>query len=372
MKTLEHENMKTQKQEKKSVLEFDINIFGVSLTQKALLARHLSVMIQAGLTLSEAFAIIQSQARGKLKKILGKVLLSVRSGQSLSDSFARYPKVFSGFFINVVRSGELSGTLAENLSNIAEQLEKDNDLRAKIKGAMYYPIIVTSAAFVMGLAMSFFVLPKITPLFEGLKTELPLSTQALIWFSKLIRDHGSLLILGIAIFIAFFVWFIKQKSTRFITHWIALQLPVVKNIIRNSNLARFCRTLATLLKSGLNIDEALVITQATLSNYYFQQSLDVVSLHVSKGGKISGSLKEFENLYPQITTQMIKVGEESGELEKTLFYLAEFYDKEVDNTTKSLATLIEPVLLIGVGLVVAFLALSIITPIYEITGSIKR
>lgn len=357
--------------QKKSLLDIDISFKKVSLTQKALLAQHLSVMLKAGLTLPEAIEIIQGQSTGRLKKILKGVLLSINSGQSLSASFARYPDVFSRLFINATRAGEVSGSLEENMSNVAEQMEKDRDLRAKIQGAMLYPVVISLVAFCMGLAMAFVVLPKITPLFEGLKTDLPASTRILIWFSKIVQEQGVLLLLCMVIFIVAFVWFIKQKFSQPITHSLLLKIPIIKKLIKESNLARFCRTLGMLIKSGLNIDEALEITKTTLGNYYYQQSISEVSRRVSKGSKITEALVDFKDLYPEIAIQMIKVGEKSGNLEETLFYLASFYEKEVDNSAKSLSIVIEPIMLIVIGVLVAFLALSIITPIYQITGTVQ-
>jgi len=363
--------MSNKTKQKKSLLDLDISFKKVSMTQKALLAQHLSVMLKAGLTLPEALEIIQAQSTGKLKKVLKGVLLSITSGQSLSDSFSRYPTVFSGLFINATRAGEVSGSLEENMSNVAEQMEKDRELRSKIQGAMLYPVVISFVAFGMGLAMAFVVLPKITPLFEGLKTDLPSSTRALIWFSKIIQEQGVWLLLCLVIFMTTFVWFIKQKFSRPITHSILLKTPIIKKIIKESNLARFCRTLGMLIKSGLNIDEALEITKTTLGNYYYYQSVSEISRRVSKGSKITEALVDFKDLYPEIAIQMIKVGERSGNLEETLFYLAGFYEKEVDNSAKSLSVVIEPIMLIVIGVVVAFLALSIITPIYQITGSVQ-
>ncbi len=356
----------------KSLLNLNISLGRVKASQKVIFVQNLSLMLKSGLTIAEAIEIVQGQTSGKFKKVLAGVLLSIKSGQSLSDSFARYPKVFSGLFINATRAGEISGTLEENLTNIAEQLEKDKELKDKIKGAMFYPIIVFVVAFFMGLTMAFFVLPKITPLFEGLKIELPLTTRALIWFSHLIINHGTLLFTGLFITIVFLGWLVKRKFLHPITHWLLLKLPVVSSINKKINLARFCHTLGTLLKSGLNIDEALDITKESLNNYYYYYSLNKISSHVSKGGSLADGLSNFKKLYPQITTRMIKVGEKSGRLEETLFYLAHAYEVETDNATKSLATLIEPIMLIIIGLIVAFLALSIITPIYQITSNIRR
>jgi len=358
--------------EKQSLFNLNISIGGVSLTQKALFAKHLSVMIKSGVAIVEALQIIEDSAEGKLKRVMAGVMKSVQSGHSLSDSFARYPKVFSGLFISAVSAGEKSGTLEENLNNIATQLEKEKELVGKVKGAMLYPVVILVASFLLGVAMTFLVLPKITPLFEGLQIDLPFTTRALIWFSRLVQSHGVTLFVGLVTLAVGFVWLIKRKFTRPVTHWMLLKTPVIKKISRNANLARFCRTLGMLLKSGLVVDEALLITKDSMGNYYYQQALESVSNRIGKGTKLSDNLRQFDRLFPLMVSRMVLVGEESGKLEETLTYLADFYEVEVENATKSLSTELEPALLIVVGLVVGFLALSIITPIYDITGSIRR
>jgi type IV pilus assembly protein PilC len=361
-----------QKQEKQSLLELDVSLGGVSLTQKALFAKHLAVMLKAGLTITDALTTALESTEGKFKKTIHNVLRSVEAGRSLSVSFADYPHVFSGLFVNVTAAGEKSGTLVENFENIAVQLEKERELVSKVKGALLYPVIILVAASVLGMVISFVVLPKIIPLFEGLKVELPLTTRILISFSHLVQEKGVFLFLGIVGFVAGFLWTIRQAFSRPVTNWFMLHTPVLKNIIKSANLARFSRTLAMLLKSGVTIDEALGITQNTVGNYYYQEALKKVSNNITSGTKLSSNLEEFPHLFPIIVTRMIGVGEQSGKFEDTLFFLAEFYETEVDNATKSLSTIIEPVLLLCIGLVVGFLALSIITPIYDITGNIKR
>jgi len=242
---------------------------------------------------------------------------------------------------------------------------------AKIKGAMLYPIVVLAATFGLGLAISFFVLPQITPLFEGLKVELPITTRGLIWFSRLVQAHGSVLFSGIILGLGTLIYLARKKFSRPVTHWLLLNLPVIKPLTRNANIARFCRTLGTLLKSGLTINEAITITQTILGNFYFQHALSDAVSRLGSGTPLSEHLSRYENLFPKLVTRMIRVGEESGRLEESLYYLAGFYEEEVDNSAKTMATAIEPILLIGIGLVVAFLALSIITPIYGITSGLK-
>lgn len=360
------------KAKKKGILNIEINIGGVNLTQRTLLARHLSVMLKAGITITEALSIVESSATGKLKKILKQILKSIRAGRSLSSSLRQHENVFSGLFINAVYAGESSGTMEENLDNIATQLEKERELVAKIKGAMLYPIVVLSAAFVLFMVLSFVILPKIIPLFEGLKADLPVTTRMMIAFSHFIQANSLLLFLSIIGLIILISWTVKQKFAKPVTHWFFLKIPVIKRLVKYANLARFSRTLATLIKSGLNIDEALKITKHTVGNYYYQKALGSVSRRIVQGTKLSENLNQFEDLFPTLLIKMVKVGEESGKLEEVLFYLADFYETEVDNSTKALSTAIEPILLIFIGLVVGFLALSIITPIYDITGNISR
>ena len=364
--------MNNSQKKAKSLLDVDISIGGISLTEKAILAKHLAVMLKSGMTIAESLEIVSTQAKGHFKNVLEQVLRSVEAGNSLSASLAKHPKIFSSLFINTAYAGEASGTLEKNLDNVAEQLKKSKELIEKIKGAMIYPVIVLIGTFLLGLGMSFFVLPKIIPLFEGLKMDLPITTRALIWFSHFIQKSGGKFFIILMSSVLSLLWLSKQRFTRPFTNFLLLHLPIIKNISRNANLANFCRTLGTLLKSGLNIDEALVITKDTLSNYYFQKTVSRISDMVSLGTTLSENLAAHEELFPRLAISMIKVGEKSGNLEETLFYLAEFYESEVDIATKSLSTAIEPILLIVIGITVGGLAISIITPIYKMTGNVQR
>lgn len=354
------------------MLESTISTGRVSLEQKVLWARNMSVMLHSGLTIEETLEVTADQATGTFKKVLTGLHKAISSGQPLGDGMARYPKVFEESFINVVRAGEASGNLEENLTNIAENLEKERELRSKIKGAMLYPTVVLVAALILGLAMSFLVLPKIVPLFEGLKVDLPATTRALIWFSHVVRDYTWQLLIGVIGGVVGLIWLFKRRFFKPVSHWLWLRLPIVSKLTRYTNQARFCRTLGTLLQSGLNIDEALEIAGSTVNNYYYRGALKHAAQSISKGGSLSAALSQHQNLFPILVTRMVGVGEQSGNTSETLLFLAHFYEVEVETSTKSLATAIEPVLLIIIGLGVGFLALSIITPIYEITGNIRR
>lgn len=356
----------------KHFLDREVTIGGLGLARIALFAKNMAVMLKAGLPITEALAIAQDSAEGKLKRILGNVLGSVEAGRSLSEALAAHPKVFSRVVVGAVYAGELSGTLEGNLENVAEELEKEKELIAKIKGAMIYPVFILIATFILGMGLAFFVLPKITPLFRGLKVELPATTRALIWVSDLVQRHGVLLFVSIVAGIFFLTWLLRRKFMRPITHWALLNFPIVRSITRNANLARFCRTLGTLLKSGINIDRAIEIARSTANNYYYEHALGEVGRRIGKGTTLSQNLKLFEREFPVLITRMIRVGEQSGKLEETLLYLAGFYEVEVNTAVKALGTAIEPMLLLVVGIIVGGLALSIITPIYDITGNIRR
>ena len=358
------------KKKKKSALNYEFNIGRVSLTQKAFFVKNLSVMIASGLGLVEALSISADSSKGKFKTILLAVVRSVESGRSLSESLKQYPKIFPTFMVSAVYAGEQSGTLEENLTQISVQLKKEKELLDKVKGAMIYPMVILVAGLVLGLFVSFFILPKILPLFEGFGQELPFTTRALISFSNFIEIYKDIIPIVLAGGFLFLNWFLRKPFTYPVTHKLFLKLPIVSSISRGVNLAKFSRTLGTLLVSGLNIDEALDITGNAVGNFYYRRSIKNVSTRIQKGQSLAESLYKYEDLYPRISARMIKVGEESGKLDETLLYIASFYEEEVDNATKSLSTALEPILLVVIGVAVGFLALAIITPIYNITGSI--
>lgn len=361
-----------QPQKSEGLLSRDLALGGVSLTQKALFAKHLAVMLRAGITITEALTIAERTASGRLQTVLRSVSRSVRAGRSFAEALAEYPKVFPGLFTHTARAGEAAGTLAENLEYVAIQLEKEKELRGKIRGAMLYPIVVLVATFILGLFFTFWILPKITPLFEGLQVRLPASTRLVIAMSNIVQEYGIVIAVAIAVLVAAIVWVVRQPFSRPATHWVLLRLPLARRMARGANLARFCRSLGMLLRSGLHIDEALDIAKETVGNQYYRAALDSASRRVAKGVKLADTIREVGGLFPMTMVRMIEIGEASGNLEETLLYLAEFYDAEVDQATKTLSSAIEPILLLGIGSAVAFLALSIVTPIYTITGSVQR
>ncbi|MBU4370067.1 type II secretion system F family protein [Patescibacteria group bacterium] len=344
----------------------------ISTIDKVFFANNISIMIKAGLPLREAAATLQEQTKSKVfKKILEDIIKRLDNGESLADSLVRHPRSFSPLFVNIIRVGEASGTLEENLKYLAIQLEKSYDLHRKVKGAMIYPLLVLTSTFVLGGALAVFILPKLLPLFKSFDVQLPLPTKILIWITETIQNHGFLIFGGLIIFIILFTFLSRLKPIKKFNHKILLRIPLFGRISRSNNLAQFCRTLGVLLKSGIPIVQGLEITSQTLKNMSYKEAIVEASNKVQRGKPISDHLKIKNFLFPITVSKMIQVGEKTGNLEQTMFYLAEFYEKEIDNVTKNLSNILEPILLIVIGLVVGFIAIAIILPIYKLTGGFQ-
>jgi len=350
------------------------NILGfgwVTNLTKVNFAKHMSLMIRAGLPIDESIRVLRDQATGRFRRVLSDILAAVESGRPLSDGFADHRGIFSDLFIATIRSGEISGTLEQSLDDLATQLVKSYELSRKIRGAMLYPIIVIVAALSIGIGLSVFVLPKVIKLFQSITVKLPLSTQILMNFSNFMVQHGVLAVLGgiAGIFLLNFLF--KSKPIRPFTHAFMLKMPIFGPLIRNYNLAQFSRTMHTLLRSGVSIGEAYKICSDTLHNESYKRALLKVRDGIETGAPSSVVLEERPKLFPPTATRMIAVGERTGKLEETYEYLAQFYEDEVDTATRNLSTILEPVLLIVIGLGVAFIAISIILPIYNFIGNIQ-
>jgi len=365
------------KKKRKIYLKFpSLSIFflgGVSTLDKLMFTKHLSVMLKSGVDIIGALKVLKKQtSSSKLKNILRKTIPSVSSGRRLSDSLAEFPDTFSELYINVIRIGEEGGFLDKNLEYLAIQMKKDYDLKRKIKNAMAYPIIVLAAAVAISLSLSVFVLPKITKLFKAFTVPLPLTTRILLWVSGFLGEYGILFVVCLVSLVIISRWFFSRKFIKPYFDQLLLNLPLIGKIRRHINLARFSRVLSSLLKSGLPIINALRITTNTLGDASYQKSLINITDEVQKGARLSSLLQKKEKFFPSLIIQMVDTGERTGRLEETLFYLAEFYEGEVDGAVKNLATIIEPILLILVGIVVGTVALAIISPIYQITGTLGR
>jgi len=357
---------------KKGLLDKMKGVGTVSIKELLFFTKNLSVMLKAGTTLIEGLTVLKEEAKGKLRFILEKMVEHVEQGFPFSEALEKNKSVFSEIFVSIVKVGEESGTLENNLNYIADQLDKSYQLRKKIIGAMIYPAIVIIGALVLGIGIVMFVLPKISGLFKGFDIELPFTTRVLIGISDFFQLYGiwaPIIILGSVLFVYILL---RRKFMHGITHWLILELPIVRNISIHANLASFCRTMSILLQSGVTIDEGINICSRTVSNHYYKSFLLATHEKIKAGDTLAASLALKKRLFSGTDIQIIRVGEDSGTLSDSLAYCAEIHEREVDSITKNLSNILEPVLLIGVGLMVGFLALSIITPIYSITGEMRN
>lgn len=334
-------------------------------------AKRLAMLVKAGVPLLQALRILKKQMRSRgVTEIFNNLITDIENGQFLSISLGRYRRLFGDFAINIIRVGEESGTLAENLAYLADELNKKQTLRRKVIGALVYPIFIILATFgITGLLM-LYVFPRILPIFQSLKFELPLTTRVLIWVSNFVSHNWLWLLLGLSAAITIFLLLLRINRFRFWVHRLTLAIPLLGRLAQSYQMANICRTMGILLKSNVMIVEATNIAASTTLNAVYRKELYVMAEKARKGSRLSEHMELRSHLFPPMISQMVGVGEISGNLNETLLFLADMYEQEVDELTRNLTTVLEPALMIFMGLIVGFLAISIITPIYGITQNI--
>lgn len=343
----------------------------VPIGEKIFFVDNLRVMVKAGLSLAEGLATLAIQTKNKkFSKIIAEIEQGVTSGNALGAELEKHPKIFPAFFINMVKAGEVSGNLEKNLEELAIQMKKDHDLTSKVRGAMMYPIVIIAATIGISILMFVYVIPSVLSIFEEMKVNLPLSTRILIAVSHIVSRYGLFVALGFIAAVAGIIAVIRNPKGKKIAHSLLLKLFIIGPIIKKINLARFARTLSSLLKTDIPVIESFKITSSVLGNVFYKSAATEVSAELSRGVAINAVLSKYPALFPPVVTQMIFVGEKSGTLDALLGELAIFYEKEVDDITKNLATIIEPIIIIFLGGVVALIAFAIISPIYTLSQNI--
>ena len=343
----------------------------VSLLEKLTFTKNLAVTLRAGLPVSKALNVILKQTSNPyFSRIIGSIAHDVESGEALSDSMGEFPKIFPPIFINMVKVGESGGQLDVTLEYLGKNMSRDYNLLRRTRGALLYPGVVMFTLIVIGYLMFTFVLPKLTSTFKEFDTELPVLTRGIIKTVDIFSHYSILiLIVVIAVFAGFLFWR-KTKSGRAILNRLNLSIPIIKSIVKKINLARFTIIFGGLLRSGMPIINALSVTANTMTNLYYQKALTEASEKVKMGVDLVVALERYPKLFTPMVTQMIQVGEESGTMEKVLEEVANFYEAEVDDTVKNLSSIIEPVLVVVIGVVVGVLAVGLILPIYNIGQNI--
>lgn len=343
-------------------------IFRVSNKEKLIFAKNLAVMINAGIPMQEAFIVMHEQIESpSLRYFLDIAIQDLAEGQVLAHALRRFPKIFDPFFINLISVGEESGTLPSSLLYLATQIEKSIDLQTKVRSALVYPIIIFVGAVGVGIYLSFFLLPQLTPLFHSMDLKLPITTKILLATTQWFRDYWYI-VLGIFVFLGIiFKLLMTRPLVQYAVAYLFLRFPVFGNLTRNVQTTLFSRVLGTLLASGIHVVPALKITAGSLSNPVYSRAVSQIGERVDRGETIVSYMQTIPSVFSRTTTSIIGIGEGTGKLADSLLSLADFSEREVDVLTRNLATLIEPLVLVAVGLLVGFIALSIISPIYQLT-----
>jgi type IV pilus assembly protein PilC len=340
---------------------------GLKTRHVTVMARQLATMISSGLSLLRALYVLEEQTEApKLKRAIIAVRLDVEAGLALSQAMAKHPKIFNDLFVAMVRAGETGGNLEEVLERVAVQLEKDDNLKRTVRSAMVYPTLIGVFAVLVLVGMILFIIPVFANIFKDLGGQLPALTQFMITLSDTMRSYWYLIILAPILFV---VLFRKWKSTdRGAYAWdaIKLRLPMrIGEIVRKIAVARFARTLGTLTASGVPILQALDITAKTAGNRVISDPMGEVAERVREGQPLATPLAR-TGVFPVMVTQMLAVGEETGAVDTMLHKLADFYDEEVATQLKSLTSIIEPLMMIGVGVIVGVVVISMYLPMFKI------
>ena len=356
-------------------LKAEIKIPGMSgrvkLRDVAVFSRQFATMINSGLSLIRALAILADQTENpELARVAGEVRLDVEKGVSLSQAISKHPKVFSRLYIAMVRSGEIGGVLDAVLLRLADTIEKQVELRRKVRSAMTYPVVALSICLLIAAAMLLFIVPQFKAIYTDLGGQLPLPTRVLISLSDMLKSYFPIFIVLAGIGVYFFRRWIKTENGRMVWDRFKLRFPVFGVLTRKTALARFSRTLAALTRSGVGILEALDIVAETAGNEVVANALRDTQSAVKRGDTLARPLEQHE-VFPPMVTQMISVGEETGALDEMLDKIADFYDSEVSATVDALTSLIEPLMIVVMGTIVGGMIISLYLPMFNIIKLIK-
>lgn len=332
--------------------------------------RMLSVMISASVPITEAVRNIARQTKNpKFRSVLSDIADEVEGGNRLSDALEKHPKVFSAFFINMVRSGETTGQMAEVMNYLADQQEADYDLFSKLKGAISYPIVIFTGMIIAGVVMMVFVVPKLTQVLEETGAELPWTTKVLIAVSDFMVGYWWLLLLGVIAFGTAFVYWIRTPYGRYQWDLFKMKIPILGLILRYMYVVRYCQSMATLMKGGLTMVHSLEIAAEVIGNTAWRQTV-IETIQAVNDGAPMASVMAKKSFIPSMMVQMVTIGETSGKLHEVLERLSDFYTRNVRNIAANMLTLIEPVIMIILGVAVGIMVAAIMLPLYNISSGV--
>ncbi len=338
----------------------------VSLKEKVIIMRQLATMINAGLPISQALKTLDMQTtKPSIKKVLQSTISDIEGGSPLSIAFAHFPEVFTQIDLTLIASGETSGSLDKALLRMADQLEKQQSLIRKIRGALVYPAFILGVVVVVVIVMIVYVMPQMDTLYQSFDAKLPLLTRIFISAGNGMSTFGPLVLLALVGISAYFIFAIRRPFGRKVWDNLKLKMPIINTLLIKLYMARFARTLSGLVSSGVPLLDSLSVVSKAIGNIVFQDMIMESSEKVKSGIALSEALKEYP-LIPPVVSQMISVGEKTGELDGMLSNLADYYEEEVDVAVKSISNLIEPLVIVVLGGTVAVILIAIMMPIYQI------
>jgi type IV pilus assembly protein PilC len=350
----------------------DITLFEKRIKTKEIVVftRQFSTMISAGLPLVQCLEILSTQQPNPtFKKVLTQIKQDVEGGSTFADALGKHPKVFDSLFVNLVSAGEIGGVLDTVLNRLAVYLEKNENLKNKIKGAMTYPIIVLCVAFAVVAVLMIFVIPTFQDLFSQFGSALPGPTQFIVNLSHAFRSYWYVMIGIIVLLVICLKWVRKQEKGRYYTDKMALRLPIFGPLLKKVAVAKFTRTLGTMISSGVPIMDGLDITSKTAGNVIVENAIRAVRTAISEGKSMSEPLEQ-TGIFPGMVVQMISVGEATGAMDQMLAKIADFYDEEVDVAVEALTSALEPMLMVFLGGIIGFVVVAMYLPIFKMAQNV--
>lgn len=356
--------------ENKGGVNLNMSLDRVKTKDLVVFTRQFSVLVSANVAMVQSLEVLVNQTENrKLKTIIAEVADEIDGGARLSDSLAKRPKIFSSFFVNVVKSGETSGKLDEILNYLADELEKDYDMMSKIKGAMIYPAFVMTGMLCVGAVMMVFVVPKLTEVLEQSGVELPIATRILIAVSAFLANYWLLVIFGLIGWYIALKIFVRTEQGKRIADILLLHLPIFGNLFKKIFLVRFTRSLQTLLVGGVNVSKGLKISAEVVSNSVYADLIMKTREKVEDGSSISDVFLKSKEV-PKMVAQMINIGEKTGRLDTILDRITKFYTREINNIIANLMTLMEPIIMVLMGVAVGIMVAAIILPMYNMSAGV--
>jgi len=358
-------------EEKPPVYAREVKIFQrVSLKDLFIFSRQLSILLNSKVPIVESLKALAGQTRNQdFKEMIGDVAEEVEAGNFLSKALSKYPKVFSQFYLAVVKAGEVSGKLSQSLSYLANHLEREYNLRGKVRGALIYPTFVLIVFLVIAGIMVFSILPSFEKILTERAAEIPFITKAILSFSRVLREKFLIFALIVGTPLVLIFYYSRTKEGKKVFDKIFLKLPFFGEISRNYALSRFAENLSTLTSAGLTINEALEIVEGIVGNEVYRNAVSKIKEGVKKGEKISALSSLYPDLFPPLFSQLISVGEKTGTLSNSLLEIAKFYQKEAEKSIENLLSFLEPFLIVVLGIFVGGLMFSVLIPIYKIIGT---